>query len=355
MNLDSQTGQFSDVSNVTNLHVETTNSERPIFIFGCPRSGTSLLTRILDCHPRIAIPFESHFYNTFYPWLSDYGDLHLKANYQRLIDDVLSTEVMRDWNPPPQREQVLTAIEQFDFPGIVQGFMSAWTQAQGKQRWGEKTPAHVFYWPEILRDFPNLQVLHIVRDGRDVALSWQKARFGPKHIYPLAQKWVNYLETVEQLRAQLDDNQFLAIRYEELLSQPEKVTQEVCTFLGEEFDPNMLNFHKSVQYYPTDRRNQQNLSRPPMLANIGKWHTSMSRRELRIFEAVAGTTLGRYGYQTQLNQPQISGREVLQFRYLEHPPRKILAMLKNRKGWIDAWRRLKIYLALKFPFLRWWS
>lgn len=323
------------------------NSERPIFIFGCPRSGTSLLSRIIDCHPRIAIPYESHFYNTFYPWLKYYGDLQLPRNRYRLIDDILSTEVMKDWSPPPERQQTFESIQQYDFNGVVDALMSAWARAQGKQRWGEKTPAHVFYWHEILQAFPNLQVLHIVRDGRDVALSWKRARFGPKHIYPLAQKWVQYLETVEALKTTLDDRSFLELRYEELLLKLEPVVRKICGFLGEEFTPNLLAFHSLGKAYPTDRQNQQNLSKPPLTNNIQKWRTEMSARELRIFEAVAGSTLERYGYESQLATPRISALEATQYRYLEHPPQKLYAMIKNHKGHIDALRRLQIYLRLR--------
>ena len=329
------------------LTSDTRTTKRPIFIFGCPRSGTSLLSRIIDCHPRIAIPYESHFYNTFYPWLKYYGNLHLPRNRYRLIDDILSTEVIQDWTPLPERQQTFEAIQSYDFDGIVDALMSTWASAQGKQRWGEKTPAHVFYWHEILQAFPNLQVLHIVRDGRDVALSWKRARFGPKHIYPLAQKWVQYLQTVETLKSTLDDDSFLELRYEELLLKLEPVVRTICRFLGEEFTPNLLTFHTLGTAYPTDKQNQQNLSKPPLTSNIQKWRTEMSARELRIFEAVAGSTLEHYGYERQLLHPRISALEAMQFRYLEHPPQKLYAMLKNRKGHIDALRRLKIYLRLR--------
>ena len=323
----------------------TSTLNRPIFIFGCPRSGTSLLSRIIGCHPRIAVPFESHLYNTFYPWLKYYGDLKLKQNQERLIDDILSTEVMRDWTPCLNRQTILEAIKRFDFHGIVDSIMCSWAKTQGKTRWGEKTPAHAFYWQAILSGFPDLQVLHIVRDGRDVALSWKRARFGPKHIYPLARGWVKYLETVEKLRTVLTEDSFLEVRYEKLLSEPKPVVRNICTFLGEEFTPKMLDFYKVSAPYPTDWQNQKNLSKPPLTSNKGKWHNEMTSNELRIFEALAGSALERYGYQKQLELSRISRLEIMRFKYLEHPPLKILAMLKNRKGHIDGMRKLRIYLS----------
>lgn len=321
-------------------------AERPIFIFGCSRSGTSLFSRIISAHPRIGIPFESHLYNTFYPWLKYYGDLSVTKHRERLVDDILSTEVIRDWTPPPDRQQVLSMIDRPDFHGIVNGVMRAWVIAQGKPRWGEKTPPHAYFWREILGGFPNLQVLHIVRDGRDVALSWRQARFGPKHMYQLAKGWVNYLETVETLKEALPNGAFLELHYEDLVATPDTVMQAVCNFLGEDYTPELLNFHQDSSPYPTDSQNEQNLHRPTLPNNAGKWRMEMAANELRIFEAVAGPTLERYGYQLQLENPQVSQLEVLRFRYLEHPLKKILAMAKNRKGHIDGLRRLRIYLRL---------
>ncbi|MBX2862464.1 MAG: sulfotransferase [Leptolyngbyaceae cyanobacterium MAG.088] len=321
--------------------------EPPIFIFGCPRSGTSLLSRLIGSHPRIAIPFESHLYNTFYPWLKYYGDLNRPSNHERLIDDILATEVMRDWTPRLSRQDILTTISSYEFHDIIDGILRAWTYSQGKQRWGEKTPAHLFYWREILAAFPNMQVLHIVRDGRDVALSWKKARFGPKHMYPLAQQWVHHLETAERLKSKLGDKSFLEVRYEQLLQAPEQTMREICTFLHEEFAPEMLAFYKTGTAYPTDRSNQNNLSRPPMVSNIGKWRLDMSAQQLNIFESVAGPTLQKYGYPRQLRQANVSNLDILRFRWLEHPPRKFLAMMQNSKGHIDGLRRLKIYARLR--------
>ena len=323
-------------------------SERsPIFIVGCPRSGTSLLSRIINCHPNIAIPFESHLYNTFYPWLRYYGDLSLPDNRERLVKHILSTEVMRDWMPCPNITSTISAIQQYDFSGIVEALMQSWTTMQGKRRWGEKTPSHLFYWRTILQDFPNLRVIHILRDGRDVALSWKYARFGPKHIYPLAQKWKHYLEEIEIFQAALSKNAFLQIRYEDLVCKPEQIIREICEFLDEEFAEEMLGFHRVSASYPTDRQNQTNLAKPLLASNVSKWRTMMCPHDLEVFEAVAGLWLQRYGYEIALESPHISSLDILRFKYLEHPPKKLWAMLQNRKGHVDGLRRLKIYLQLR--------
>lgn len=328
------------------MHSSTQNTSNPIFIFGSARSGTSLLSRIINSHPKISVPFESHLYDTFIPWLKYYGDLSIAKNREQLIDDILNTECMRDWSPRPNRDRILEEISDYSFAGIVDGLISSWTLDQGKQRWGEKTPWHAYFWRDIVSDFPNCKIIHIVRDGRDSSLSWKNARFGPKHYYYLAKKWVQYLKTIDELKAEINGDSFLEIRYEDLLLNPDKKSREICEFIGEEFSEKMLAFHTNSNPYPTDKANLKNLTKPIISSNSNKWKSHLSPRDLRIFEAIAGYYLDSYGYERAVSNPTISTSEKFFIKYLEHPPKKIISMIKNRKGHIDGMRRLAIYIRL---------
>lgn len=321
---------------------------RPIFIFGCPRSGTSLLSRIVGSHPRIAIPFESHIYQYLFNWVKYYGDLRKPQNCERLVSDILSLEDLREWQPKPSLHETLSAIQKYDFHGVFEGLMRAWALGQGKPRWGEKTPQHTLYWRELLKGFPNMQVLYIVRDGRDVALSYKKAFFGPKHVYQIAQRWVKYLRIAEELQSVLGRGSFIGIRYEDLLTNPTLVIQEICSFLGEEYVIEMLESYKSKYSYPTDPQNELNLRKPILKDNTGKWRKQMKKRDLNIFEAVAGKFLDRYGYQREVMKASISPLEVFSYKFLEHPPIKVAAIFKNYKSQKITLQRLQIYLRLRF-------
>lgn len=315
---------------------------RPFFIFGCPRSGTSLLTRMLDSHPNLAIPYETHLYNRVYPLVRRYCDLSRPRTRARLVAEILRTDPLTKWSPRPSLAETLAAISRDDFHGIFEGLMRAWTRRQGKSRWGEKTPPHTLCWRTILAGFPDLQVIHLIRDGRDVALSHKAAPFGPKHVYAVAQRWVQYLSAAEEAQAALGERAFLSVRYEDLVAEPERELRRICTFLGEGFTPAMLAFHNDAITYPTDRRNFDNLRRPLLSDNTEKWRRRMSARELRIFEAVAGAELERYGYARSLRDPRISVWEAASCRYLEHPPQRALAMLRNRQGYRFTIQRLRL-------------
>lgn len=319
---------------------------RPFFIFGCPRSGTSLLSRMLDSHPDIAIPYESHFYDGLYPVVRRYGDLDDRRT-RTLVTEILRSEFLKTWAPLPSPAETLAAITRPGFDGVVEGLLRAWTLRQGKSRWGEKTPQHTFCWRTILAGFPDLQVIHLIRDGRDVALSYKAAFFGPKHVYHLAARWGQYLAAAEESQAVLGESGFLPVRYEDLVAEPEGELRRICAFLGEAFAPAMLTSHRGDLAQISDQRNLANLRRPIMADNIGKWRREMTAREIRIFEALAGAELERYGYARALGEARIPVWEAISCRYLEHPPRRALAMLRNRQGHRLALERLRLRLRLR--------
>ena len=240
----------------------------------------------------------------------------------------------------------MAALDRDDFHGVVNALFSAWAAGQGKRRWGEKTPQHTLWWRAIREGFPDLQVVHLVRDGRDVALSYRAAHFGPKHVYHLAERWVAYLAAAEECQAALGPDGFQLLRYEDLLREPEGELRRVCAFLGEPFDLAMLDHHHDQAPYPTDPRNEANLRRPLLSENIEKWRTAMSGRELRIFEALAGGALERYGYPRAVPAARLARWEEWSCRFVEHPPRRLLAGLRNRQ----AFRLLRERLRFTFLF-----
>lgn len=318
----------------------------PFFIFGCPRSGTSLLSTMLGTHPNLAIPYESHLYNGIYPAMKQYVNLRSPRTRALLVAEILRTEHIQRWTPAPSLTKTLETITRHDFHGIVEGLLRAWASSQGKSRWGEKTPQHTLCWRTILPEFARVQVIHLIRDGRDVALSYKKAFFGPKHVYPLACRWQRYLAAAEGARAFLGEKAFLQVRYEDLLATPEQELRRICAFLGEDFSPLMLTFYQERKTLRCDQRNAENLRCPVMSDNAGKWRTNMTERELRIFEALAGASLDQYGYDRALDQPSISAWESLSCRYLEHPPRRLSAMLKNRQARRLALQKLRLHFSL---------
>jgi len=130
------------------------------------------------------------------------------------------------------------------------------------------------------------------------------------------------------------------------MAAPEQELRRNCAFLGKEFSAGMLTQYHEDNAVHSEQRNAANLRQPILSSNTGKWRTQMSRRELRIFEALAGDTLERYSYPRALSRPRVSALEALSCCYLEHPPRRAFAMLRNREGPRLALQKLRLHLFL---------
>ena len=164
----------------------------------------------------------------------------------------------------------------------------------GKARWMDKTPYYVLHIPTILEMFPQAQVVHIIRDGRDAVLSM----LGRKHdmrvynVYHGAKLWQQYVETGHEYGKSLGNGNYLEIKYEELLENPRTVVHTLCDFLGEEFAESVIHFQKT----------QDPNCKTPLLRkeiqkdNREKWRMNMSKWQIRVFESAAGETLQQFGY-----------------------------------------------------------
>ena len=226
--------------------------------------------------------------------------------------------------------------------------MGAWTRRQGKARWGEKTPQHTLCWRTILEGFPDVQVIHLIRDGRDVALSYRAAHFGPKHVYHLAPRWMQYLSAAEEAQAALGEARVPAGALRGSAGAAGGGAAAGVRVSGGAFDPDMLAFHRTAAAYPTDQRNEANLRKPILAGNVQKWRTEMTAREVRLFEAIAGPQLERYGYERARRDARISTWEALSCRYIEHPPRRAIAILNNHQGHRLALQDLRFRLRVRF-------
>lgn len=294
-------------------------NNNPFFIVGCPRSGTTLLQYMLRSHPRISLPTgESHFFMALYRNRNQYGDLRKPENIRRVLEDMHTRNrefLETDFHGIRFEVEPMTKLihqkSSSTIPEILSTIYQENARGEGKERWGDKTPWYLLHMPLILEMFPNAQFVHIIRDGRDVALSLFNRRhdLGVYNIFNAAEYWTGYLERGQKLGAQLKLTAYHEVRYEDLLENPHETVSRICDFLGEEYSERVVDYKTSTVAGKTPL-----LLKPIQKNNAYKWKKQLRRRQIETFESVAGTILARNGYELATSGQPISLLEKALYR-----------------------------------------
>ena len=286
-------------------------SDRPIFVVGAPRSGTTLLQRMLRSHPRISSPTgESHFFIPLFRDATTFGDLTQRKNLRSLLRRMYEINPnFLDTDLHGMQFDIEALADEFhdaghcSVPAVIGALFSKNAIGEGKARWLDKTPYYVLHIPTILQMYPQAQFVHIIRDGRDVVLSMIDRRhdLAVYNIYHGAKMWQQYIEAGREHAKTLRTDQYFELRYEDILSDPSISMRELCNFLTEAFDESLIHFQKS-----RDPKTKTPLLRKDLqYDNFDKWKEKMSRRQINTFEAAAADTLGSCGYSLTTSSPTL--------------------------------------------------
>lgn len=315
--------------------------ESRILILGVQRSGTSLLSRMINQHPEIGVPQESHAYNHFYNIRHRYGDLAVRRNQESLLKDMVVFGDVRLWSPALDIDDANRNISGPGFAAVFDAMMTTWANAQGKSIWGEKTPSHIDFVDPILEHFPDMKFVHITRDPRDVCLSMIRARFGPKNYFAAANAWSRYLSKFSEFKDRCATDRIIEVRYEDLLAEPDTVLRAVCAHIGVDYADSMQQFYDTEHPYNTDPTNLENLHKPLMSDNAGKWRREFSPRAVETIECIAAEHMADYGYLPSGEiLSEISPAKRI-FYQLDNRLKRIVSMAKNRRGYGEAIRWLR--------------
>jgi hypothetical protein len=299
--------------------IHSFKNDGPIFIVGAPRSGTTLLQYMLRSHPRISLPTgESHFMVPIYQNRLQYGDLKQPQNIESVLKDMyrksrefLETDLHGIRFEIESMTKLICQKGCLTIPDVFSTIYEENARGEGKVRWGEKTPWYLLHMPLILEMFSNVQFVHIIRDGRDVALSLFNRRhdFGVYNIFNAAEYWTGYLERGQKLGAQLKSTAYHEVRYEDLLEKPHETVRRICDFLGEKYSERVVDYKTSTVAGKTPL-----LLKPIQKSNAYKWKKQLRRRQIETFESVAGTILARNGYELATSGQPISLLEKALYR-----------------------------------------
>ncbi len=277
----------------------TTPSERPVFIIGCPRSGTTWLYHLLMSSGGFAIyRSETQLYSRFGP---AFRGFYSKRERKAFLDKWLPSEFFRRSGLGEQSFRE-TVLERVDSPGsMLRTLMGSVCDSQGASRWAECTPDHGLYARQIKRDFPDALFIHINRDGRDVALSLAKQGFiralpwqtGEPEI-AAASYWSWIVRSIREETKFIGDD-LMDLRYDDLVDDLQGSLGRIATFVDSPLDVdritrNPIGAVRSPNTSFTEDR------RPKSLKSAPRWQSVYDGPLLRKVESIMAPELGLFGY-----------------------------------------------------------
>ncbi len=281
---------------------------RPIFIIGTERSGSNLLRLILNSHSSISIPHPPHVMRYFTPLASHYGNLQIDKNFNRLARDVAYL-INHHIYPWPFTVHANTLALQACEPSVFGLCAAAYEQYRdfhGKARWGNKSTFLIDNTDAIFHLYPQAQLIWLVRDPRDVAASSVTSVFNPFHPYYTVQLWNRQQLRGMQLIESLPKHALFLLRYEDLIQSPEESVRELCTFLDEKFEPEMLQFFTKEEASLSASLSQswQNTSSTILHDNAGKYRKKLKVNDIKLVETMCRPLMQSFGYATEKHIPE---------------------------------------------------
>lgn len=281
------------------------------FIVGVTRSGTTLLRLMLDSHPDLAIPPETQFLPSLIKTTRKGGatceQAHgVVAGHRQWGDFNLdSSELLRRY----------CALETINPETTIRTFFELYAEREGKPRWGDKTPNYIKRMQQIERWIPEARFIHMIRDGRDAALSrFKRVLKEPPPMETVAERWVRKIEGARSDGAEL--SHYIEVQYEELVRDTETQLRRVAEFLELPWDDSMLRYYEHAEerlaemhrdlpsaegqpLRPADHRKEAHVltSKPPDPSRLARWKEDMAPADVAAFESVAAPLLIELGYE----------------------------------------------------------
>jgi len=305
----------------------------PVFVLGCGRSGTTLLYHMILSAGGFAVyRAESNVINLLQP---RFGNLSIRRNREKLMDAWINSKLFRvsGLNADEIRNKVLQECRNGgDFLRIIMGGMA---RHQGVRRWADCTPEHLLYMSRIKETIPDALIIHIIRDGRDVALSTDKLGYikrAPWDKMPSVMVAGLYWEWMVR-RGREDGRKlakdYLEIRFEDLVTEPRATLAKLGGFIDHDLD------YDRIQQVGIGSVSEPNTSFKANDGNfnpVGRWKQGFSPQSLEMFEGLVGETLKELEYPLATDAMRLDD-----------------ARLKRMRSLYRQYFNCKLYLKAKTP------
>ncbi len=290
-----------------------------VFIVGCPRSGTTLLQRMVNSHPQIAITPETHWIPRVY-----------KKRNGLTAEGFVTPELISHLLELPKftrlgisRDELVELMgkgQSVSYATFVTGIFDLYGKRQGKVLVGDKTPGYARMVSLLHALWPGARFVHLIRDGRDVCLSmasWPKAQqkrpgkfatWNDDPVSTTALWWEFMVRKGREAGRSLGPELYHELRYESLVSHPAEACKALCAFLDLPFHDAMLRFHEGRT--KTTPGLDAKHAWLPVTRGLRDWRSQMPADDVRRFEAVTGDLLDELGYTRVVSAPQPAVLEI---------------------------------------------
>jgi len=270
----------------------------PVFIGGCPRSGTTLLGAMLGSHSRCVLTPESEF--TVYPLASRFVQ-NGKRLSESTIDEALGTWRFRAWDISVAKSELTSLFDSVSLAPFIEYLVEAYARKHGSypaDYWIDHTPQNITWTSTRLKQFPNAKFIHLVRDGRAVAASIMKLIFGANTPKVAADYWKSSLAFGLAAEGALPKDRILRVKYETLVRDTQETLEKVCDFCGFDFEREMLS-GTGFQVPKYARKQHRLVAGLPRADRIDGWKRELKPRQVQLFEYHTADLLLHLGYELE--------------------------------------------------------
>ncbi len=281
---------------------------RPIFIVGSERSGTTLLRLMLHSHPKIALPPQTKYMKKIYKRRLMFGNLENEKNRKKLAlwfnNNFNASTKMIDLNI--ELKDVVNGVLSSKSLGAALAIpFHSYAKKHRKKRWGDKRPYYIHHMDKLRKLYPDAQIIHIIRDCRDVVASLNEMPWWHKTLEHSILNWKSAIMHGLSACQNTKVDEYIELRYEHLITNPEYELSRLCQFLDEEYDPKMLDFQKASKLsIPNYKLAWHKATRESINSkSVGRWKRDLTTYQVSLIQWAAGKELFRLGYDLSRTEP----------------------------------------------------
>jgi len=288
----------------------------PIFVAGLERSGTSLIYALLASHPNIAMTRRTNMWRYFY---DQYGDLGQPENFERCLNMMMVYKRLVKLKPDSDRIRSEFWQGEPTYARLFAIIEEHFAERKGKPRWGDKSLNTERYAEAIFDGYPGARMLHMIRDPRDryasVIARWKTRRGGEGAGVAM---WLSSTKLAKE-NQQRYPNQYMLVRYETLATQPVETLQEICTFIDEEYTPEMLTMEGAKTFRNIGSNSSYGQGEPGVIStsSIGRFRQVLTSRQIYFIQKQAERQMKEFDYKSM--RIELSLLERLLFTFVDWP------------------------------------